>query len=388
MGIKYNGKELQKRIINGREVQKVMYNWVQIRPSSTPPTPTWWDFYYSEDNWQEYQSLINSIWSVQFEDSWKRFRFTYPVYIWNRTALDFNWYFINIVDLDDFTYTTTTSELNITSRVWYFWDNRILTSKWIFDFSWNVVTTFSTAFNSITPWRTGTVWANNWYDIYKWVVSGDNITFTFVWTSEPDQWPWQMSFGRMWAYLFNGNDTGDTSRHSSYINPSTNEITTITTPEPTNLVPWVWKWSRVQEAVSWPDGNMYRKLTRVYWRWALEKVSDEHEGFVAEDSLSKEWLAYWTRFWKFLWNIVSWGMDRQNSTWNWYWSNNYYITSNGYSIAQTNAFAYDSNVRLDEWFIDEQWYLYPHTSWWWTWVILKTDATFSNLNWANPYLWR
>ncbi len=38
MTIKYNWQDLQKRIINGREVEKVMYNGVQIRPSSTPPT--------------------------------------------------------------------------------------------------------------------------------------------------------------------------------------------------------------------------------------------------------------------------------------------------------------------------------------------------------------
>jgi len=38
MTIKYNGKNLIKRIINGQEVEKVMYNWVQIRPDVVPPT--------------------------------------------------------------------------------------------------------------------------------------------------------------------------------------------------------------------------------------------------------------------------------------------------------------------------------------------------------------
>ena len=46
MTIKYNWQDLQKRIINGREVEKVMYNGVQIRPSSTPPTPTFDDYLY------------------------------------------------------------------------------------------------------------------------------------------------------------------------------------------------------------------------------------------------------------------------------------------------------------------------------------------------------
>lgn len=40
MAIKYNWHDLQKRIINGHEVQKVMYNWNQIRPT-TPPVPTY-----------------------------------------------------------------------------------------------------------------------------------------------------------------------------------------------------------------------------------------------------------------------------------------------------------------------------------------------------------
>ena len=46
MAIKINWKDLQKRIINGKEVEKVMYNGVQIRPSSTPPTPTFDDYLY------------------------------------------------------------------------------------------------------------------------------------------------------------------------------------------------------------------------------------------------------------------------------------------------------------------------------------------------------
>lgn len=36
MAIKINWKDLQKRIINGKEVEKVILNWVQIRPESTP----------------------------------------------------------------------------------------------------------------------------------------------------------------------------------------------------------------------------------------------------------------------------------------------------------------------------------------------------------------
>ena len=37
MAIKINGKDLAKRVINWHEVEKVMLNWTEIRPNSTPP---------------------------------------------------------------------------------------------------------------------------------------------------------------------------------------------------------------------------------------------------------------------------------------------------------------------------------------------------------------
>lgn len=44
MAIKINGKNLAKRIIDGKEVQKVMLNWAEIRPNEVPPTPIVDDF--------------------------------------------------------------------------------------------------------------------------------------------------------------------------------------------------------------------------------------------------------------------------------------------------------------------------------------------------------
>lgn len=379
MAIKINWKNLQKRIINGKEVEKVMLNGVQIRPSATP---SWWEFYYSDDSWQEFLSVTNSTWSIQFQDSWERFRFYYWVYIWNRTALDFNWYTMRTIDLDSFTYTSDTIDLNINSRVWYFWNNRILTSKWILDYSWNVIQEFSIAFNSITPWLPWTVWANDGFDIYKWTVSGDSIIFTYVGTSETDQYVGQMSYGRLWAYLFNGNDSVWDWK-SSYVNPSTDSITTISTYSPGTTFG-----SRLRFAYSWQDGNMYRQTIRYYWWWAMEKVSNEHEWYVWWESLSDAWRAFWTRCCKFLWNIAVWGMNTNWGTWIWYWSNNYYIDSEWATVVQSNPLAYDSYIIWYDWFIDEKWYIYPRTDDGWNWVILKSDATFSNLNWKNPYLWR
>lgn len=41
MAIKYNWRDLVKRIINGREVEKVMYNGSQIWPNAVPPIPNY-----------------------------------------------------------------------------------------------------------------------------------------------------------------------------------------------------------------------------------------------------------------------------------------------------------------------------------------------------------
>lgn len=46
MAIKLNWQDLQKRIRNGVEAQKVMLNWVQIRPTVIPPTPIYAPWIY------------------------------------------------------------------------------------------------------------------------------------------------------------------------------------------------------------------------------------------------------------------------------------------------------------------------------------------------------
>lgn len=50
MAIKYNGQDISKRIINGVEVEKVMKNWVQIRPESTPVSDDYLCFTANENN--------------------------------------------------------------------------------------------------------------------------------------------------------------------------------------------------------------------------------------------------------------------------------------------------------------------------------------------------
>lgn len=354
------------------KIKKIYLGTDLIRPK--------YDVYYSDKNREEYQSLVNSVGSVQFVDTGRRYRFGGNCcYIWNRIAVNITWWTtFNKVNLDTLTVaSTTTISMSIWWRIWNFWDNRILTRSWILDFDWNVITNFWTTYTTITPWLTWVVWANNGFDIYKWIVDWDNITFTKIWTSPTDQSVGQIHYWRLWAYLFNWNDNS-WSWNSAYVNPETNAISTVA---------W-WSSSRQVRGVAWADGKEYRCATRYNGFGKLQKVWTASEWFVW-NSLSTSWSSYWVRFWKFLWNIVSGWMNSNNWTGNWYWSNSYFIgTDWTLTLAQSNAFAYDTSIFTSFWFIDENGRIYPNTAWWWTWVILKTNKTFTDLNWRNPFLWR
>lgn len=339
------------------------------------------NYYYSEANFQEYQDLVTDIWSINFVDSWSRFRFNYGVYIWNRTALDFqqNSNTMRTINLDNLTSTSKTLSVTMPNnwlRIRYFWNNRILTPSWILDFQWNVISSFS--YTSVVPWEPWVVWANSWYDIYKGVVDWDNITFTKIWTSWTDQGSWYMYYWHLGAYLTNGNDT-QWSWYSAYVNPSTNAISNFT---------WWSKSRRSNDSFAGPDWKLYRWAFRYNWWWRFQKIWTWDEWFVG-NSNSTSWSAYWDRYVHFLWNFVSWWMNSSNGTWSGYGSNNYYIdTSWNMTLLTQEATPYDTSIHWDVWFIDEKWYIYPLTSWWWSGVILKTNKTFTDLPWRNPYLFR
>lgn len=339
------------------------------------------DWYFSENNYCQFRDLVSCIGSVQFQDTWCRFRFNFPVYIWNRTALDFcaNSNSMSTINLDTFCKTTKTLSVTMPShdlKIWYFWDNRILTPRWILDFEWNIITAFN--YDSITPWDTWVVWGSCGFCVHKWIVNWDSVSFSCIWSWWTDQWAWEMNYWHLWAYLFNNNDIS-WNWQSTFVNINNNDsIVTI----------WWQNRSRKSHAVAWADGKMYRYALRCNWWWTLQKVSTCDE-WIVWNSLSKSWLAYWSRFGKFLWNVVSWWMNSNNWQGNWYWSNNYFIDGNWcMCCVQWNAFAYDTWIMADNWFIDENWWIYPRTYNWWSWVILKTDKCFTNLNWENPYLWR
>ena len=336
--------------------------------------------YFSEANYKEYQDLVDSTWSVQFVDTGQRFRFNHAVYIWNRTALDFNGSTMRVINLDTLT-TTSSKTCSIDGRVRYFWDNRLLTQKWIADFDWNIITSFAwtDTFTSITPWDVGVIWAWANTKLYKWVVEWDNVTWSLITTQT---W-WDnkgVAYWKLWPYFLCNWESS--SNRNYYINPSNNSVTSFTSPTPRAERNW-------RRCVAWPDWKAYRLMARDNGWWRLQKLWTTSEWVVWTSLATTWWIAWGGRFGKFLWNIVSWNMNTSNWTWNWLWSNSYFIATDWtLTLAQSNAFAYDTHVYGDLWFIDENWWLYPKTEQWWTWVILKTDKTFTNLNWKNPYLWR
>lgn len=333
------------------------------------------NYYYSDANFQQYQDLVTSTWSIQFVDTGKRYRFHRACYIWDRTAIDFDGSTMRKVNIDTLTVTSSKSS-SINSRVRYFWDNRILTPKGILDFDWNTITSFS--YDSITPWVTWVVWANSWYDIYKGIVDWDDITFTKVWTSWTDQRSGQICYWHLGAYLLNTNDTS-WNWCSAYVNPETDAVTTC--------IGW-WNSSRNSMGFAWPDWKLYRVCIRSNWFGRFQKIWTADEWFVWTSTSTARY-TIWTRSWHLLWNFVDW-WNWDDNQWTWYWSNSYYIdTSWNITLSQSNAFAYDCGIEWYFWFVDENWWLYPWTYNSWTWVILKTDKTFDgNFPWWNPYLWR
>lgn len=380
--IKVWNKDVKGILFKGKNVKEVYYRGKKIwsaEPKPVPPSPVHWDFYYSDESFAEYQRLVDEVWSVQFESTGRQAYFYNPVYIWNRTILDFNWSFLYKYNADTLEYEILNRNLpdkfyKFEHRVRYFWEDRILTRYWLYDFSWNKISAFQN-FHSVTPWN-WVVRANEDFDIYVWEVNWDDITFSKVGSSRSDQFSWQLSCWHLWAYLLNSNDISWGGWSALIKDGSLEEY----------QIEW-WDSSRNIHWFAWPDWKMYRYALRNNGWWRLQKIWTESEWFVW-DILSSFWLAYWERFGKFLWNIVSWGMDRSNWRWTWYGSNNYFIDTDwNITLVQSDALAYNPTVSTRYWCIDELWYIYTVWEEWW-WPILKTDKSFTNLNRKNPYLYR
>ena len=260
--------------------------------------------------------------------------------------------------------------------MWYFWNDRVLTTSWIMDFDGNMVTSFGTTYNNITPWLPWVVWAtdnNKW--IYRWAVDWDNVTFTKIGTVAKNG---NIFYCKTWAYSLRGSN--NEGNMWCYINPTTKTIAVSSISA---------SGYSSSHGFYWPDWKMYVAYSRQNW-WMFYRLWtwSSPETTVWTRS-SREWLGYGSRVAHFLWNLVSWAPSDYGATWGWFWSNSTFVsTSWTTTFAQSNALAYDTNVYGIYWFIDENWWLYPTTSDWWNWGILKTNKTFTDFHWRNPYLWR
>lgn len=104
MAIKYNWKDLVKRIINGREVEKVIYNGNQIWPESTPT----FDNYLQFEARRDYSSVgldyySNSEPTIQLEYSFDKINWN--DYSWSLNEYDYySWLVINLRNWYDTVY--------------------------------------------------------------------------------------------------------------------------------------------------------------------------------------------------------------------------------------------------------------------------------------------
>ena len=230
MAIKINGKDLAKRIINWQEVQKVMLNGYQIRPSTSPSylyIP--WDFTNSSlpSDWRIYSG--SSV--AEFTTNWltKNDASVYSIVgLWTRG----NWISVPYVF-------TLTDAIKIKSiQEWYLEPSEIANDRSTVTVWWWRAT------NIIVPWnelrtflyyskqsheRTMFVQANETIDhatMYRiWSLSGD---WVYTLTTETDLNTWELSFTVSWPNWFSQSMTDTlSSADIAAIKTCTNAIATI-----------------------------------------------------------------------------------------------------------------------------------------------------------------
>lgn len=194
MAIKYNGLDLSKRIIDGREVEKVMYNGTQIRPTAPSPIPsTYKQVEYINNAWgwdTNTRAFIDTGLIINTPYFKMEFGMTpYVVYTNNQYFYARGWKWLSYEIWFDIR--TLNVWMSIWIRVWwtydvygvnevtYWWDtvNDIWTVKFIRDNQICADTTYSGTiqqdYNTLSFW-----WAHMdmyYWKIYKWT-SNDNLT--------------------------------------------------------------------------------------------------------------------------------------------------------------------------------------------------------------------
>ena len=177
MTIKYNGQDLVRRIINWHDVEKVMYNGIQIRPSSPTPTPTYhimWDF--------------ASAWaSGQLPSGWTMTAWTWTATIdsnWVTTDSNWNWVYLNIDN-----YPSATRASRIVVEIWF-----TATSQWGFA-------------SLIKSSNYNQVLAFYWWDATIKSQTSGILNSDSTWLTIPYTWTltgiWNICDGELWLQIEN-----------------------------------------------------------------------------------------------------------------------------------------------------------------------------------------
>jgi hypothetical protein len=166
MAIKYNGQDLQQRIIDWYPVQRVMYNWVQIRP--TWPAPIGDGIYWNQSEWLisikwwQLTSWITladkNLWATQICERWDTFS---QANVWNWYQRGNNYWFPYSMWT---TWPSSISYTQIDASAYWPW-NYYSSSTWIDSFP-------------LDTWDSSNNTDLRWYDSFS--ISGDYIAI---------QWP-------------------------------------------------------------------------------------------------------------------------------------------------------------------------------------------------------
>ena len=256
MAIKFNWKDLQKRILNWVEAQKVMLNWIQIWPEWTPPPPptpvyTRWVYWsqplwlisistngsdwititdknvWASAVWNEWDTLTNANVGLCYQwwnDYWFTWNDNFPVIAWKLTAGNAYWPWNNWVN----------SQYYISDGNYpYNWNNAQNSNLW-----WWVTGDVSYIWNGGKQWFHVPTW-NEWYFVrgilrQLWLITWqytdyapstpvmaylkmplawylDNIGYSnnpTIWLKDDGVWWYyassvEESDGKCWAFLFN-----------------------------------------------------------------------------------------------------------------------------------------------------------------------------------------
>jgi len=378
MAIKLNWQDLQKRIRNGVEAQKVMLNWVQIRPEWTPPTPIFdaW-IYHNAIRWLiSISSDWQTWWTISDKNAWANTVYNYWDTVTHNNGWDYfqygncYWFYPPLANTSDvlvdvsecwqnrkyasstFIADSDTWMTSMNNRLWT-WANSWM--SWMP--TWSHIPTYE-EWNTLVNYMTA-LWLTtlNDYEQYLWLpagwfLNGSDWIFwqgvAFYRTSTPSTWSvWTFRLAEgvarmeLWYNTF-----------WWYIRPFRDEPRSWWSI----LYDW-WNWAWIFEDLYWAVRNIspdWEHWITIFRRnlWASETYPSSFE----------PWYNQYT-----CWNLYQWG----NCHWFAYWQNASPISSTRVDVSGYGV-CYDSNV-----------FITPLTDTYWT-TGWRSDLEYL---WTNKVPW-